>query len=152
MFYCDAMRHPVPLTIDRPVLVSAVLVRVPAGFPSPAQDSVDDGRIDLNEVLIRDVTSTYAFRVTGDSMEGAGIYHGDEILVDRSITPKHGDVVIAVYDDEFTVKRLHVHDHGVVLHAENPAYPDITIPSMTQLQVWGVVTYSIHHVHSRKLH
>ena len=146
------MRHPVPLTIDRPALVSAVLVRVPAGFPSPAQDSFDDGRIDLNEVLIRDVTSTYAFRVTGDSMEGAGIYHGDEILVDRSIIPQHGDVVIAVYDDEFTVKRLHVHDHGVVLHAENPAYPDITIPSMTKLQVWGVVTYSIHHVHSRKLH
>ena len=85
-------------------------------------------------------------------MEGAGIYHGDEILVDRSIIPQHGDVVIAVYDDEFTVKRLHVHDHGVVLHAENPAYPDITIPSMTQLQVWGVVTYSIHHVNQRKLH
>ncbi|WP_326493485.1 LexA family protein [Dietzia sp. SL131] len=85
------MRHPVPLTIDHPVLVSAVLVRVPAGFPSPAQDSFDDGRIDLNEVLIRDVTSTYLFRVTGDSMEGIGIYHGDEVLVDRSLTPRHGD-------------------------------------------------------------
>ena len=89
------MRHPVPLTIDRPALVSAVLVRVPAGFPSPAQDSFDDGRIDLNEVLIRDVTSTYLFRVTGDSMEGIGIYSGDEVLVDRSLTPRHGDVVIA---------------------------------------------------------
>jgi DNA polymerase V len=146
------MRHPVPLRIEDPVWVAAVLVRVPAGFPSPAQDSFDDGRIDLNEVLIRDVTSTFILRVTGDSMEGAGIYHGDEVLVDRSIAPKHGDVVIAVYDDEFTIKRLIVHDHSVVLHPENPAYPDVVVPSLSELVVWGVVTYAIHNVHSRKLH
>ena len=121
VFYSGGMRPPVPLAIDDPVLVNAVLVRVPAGFPSPAQDSFDDGRIDLNEVLIRDVTSTYLFRVTGDSMEGIGIYSGDEVLVDRSLTPRHGSVVIAVLDGDFTIKTLHVTGDRVVLHPENPA-------------------------------
>lgn len=91
-----------PLRADHPALVNAVLVRVPAGFPSPAQDSFDDGRIDLNEILIGDVTSTFALRVTGDSMLGCGIHDGDELLVDRSITPRDGDVVIAVVDGDFT--------------------------------------------------
>jgi DNA polymerase V len=142
-----AMRHPVPLTLENPVWVSAVLVRVPAGFPSPAQDSFDDGRIDLNEVLIRDVTSTYLFRVTGDSMEGVGIYSGDEVLVDRSLTPRHGNVVIAVLDGDFTIKTLHLHPEKVVLHPENPAYPDVEVPSLSELVIWGVVVYGIRHVH-----
>ena len=141
------MRPPVPLTIDDPVLVNAVLVRVTAGFPSPAQDSFDDGRIDLNEVLIRDVTSTYLFRVTGDSMEGVGIYSGDEVLVDRSLTPRDGNVVIAVLDGDFTIKTLHVTDDQVVLHPENPAYPDVEVPSLSELLIWGVVVYGIRHVH-----
>jgi DNA polymerase V len=144
------MRYPVPLSIDHPVWVAAVLVRVPAGFPSPAQDSFDDGRIDLNEVLIRDVTSTFILRVTGDSMEGVGIYSGDEVLVDRSLTPRHGDVVIAVLDGDFTIKTLHVHPDRVVLHPENPAYPDVEVPSMSELIVWGVVIYAIRHVNQRK--
>ncbi|PLC10908.1 peptidase S24 [Kocuria flava] len=146
------MRPPVPLAIDDPVLVNAVLVRVPAGFPSPAQDSFDDGRIDLNEVLIRDVTSTYLFRVTGDSMEGIGIYHGDEVLVDRSLTPKHGSVVIAVLDGDFTIKTLHVYPDRVVLHPETPAYPDVEVPSLSTLHIWGVVVYGIRHINQRKLH
>ena len=146
------MRPPVPLTIDDPVLVNAVLVRVPAGFPSPAQDSFEDGRIDLNEVLIRDVTSTFILRVTGDSMEGIGIYHGDEVLVDRSLTPRHGDVVIAVLDGDFTIKTLHVHPDRVVLHPENPAYPDVEVPSLSTLHIWGVVVYGIRHINQRKLH
>ncbi|MEX5261517.1 LexA family protein [Kocuria sp. CPCC 205263] len=144
------MRPPVPLSIDDPVLVNAVLVRVPAGFPSPAQDSFDDGRIDLNEVLIRDVTSTYLFRVTGDSMEGVGIYSGDEVLVDRSLTPRHGSVVIAVLDGDFTIKTLHVHPDRVVLHPENPAYPDVEVPSLSELVVWGVVVYGIRHINQQK--
>jgi DNA polymerase V len=140
------MRPPVPLTIDDPVLVNAVLVRVPAGFPSPAQDSFDDGRIDLNEVLIRDVTSTYLFRVTGDSMEGIGIYHGDEVLMDRSLTPRDGNVVIAVLDGDFTIKTLHTYPDRV-LHPENPAYPDVEVPSLSELVVWVVVVYGIRHIH-----
>lgn len=133
------MNHPVPLVAGTPTRVNAVLLRVPAGFPSPAQDSFDDGRIDLNDVLIRDVTSTFILRVTGDSMQGVGIYDGDEVLVDRSLTPRDGDVVIAVVDGDFTIKTLR-------LHPENPAYPDVVVGGLSELVVWGVVVHSIRHL------
>jgi len=129
-----------------------VLVRVPAGFPSPAQDSFDDGRIDLNEVLIRDITSTFILRVTGDSMEGVGIYDGDEVLVDRALTPRDGDVVIAVLDGDFTIKTLRVDPHRVVLHPENPAYPDVEVGGLSELVVWGVVVHSIRHLRTPGRH
>ena len=141
---------PTPLRADHPALVNAVLVRVPAGFPSPAQDSFDDGRIDLNEVLIRDVTSTFVLRVTGDSMLGCGIHDGDEVLVDRSITPRDGDIVIAVVDGDFTIKRLQVHPDKVVLHPENESYPDVEVPALSELVVWGVVTFGLRHLNQRK--
>lgn len=144
------MHRPIELSSDIPVWVRAVLLRVPAGFPSPAQDSFDDGRINLNDVLIRDITSTFILRVSGDSMEGAGICDGDEVLVDRSVTPRDGDVVIAVMDGEFTIKRLHLQAGRVVLRPENPDYSDIVVPSLSELIVWGVVTYCIHHVNQRK--
>ncbi len=118
---------------------------VAAGFPSPAQDYFD-GRIDLNEHLIRDVTSTFIVRVSGESMAGAGISHGDEVIVDRSLTPVDGNVVVAVLDGELTIKRLHVTKTGVVLRAENPAYEDIHVPSLSELSIWGVVTRCLHHV------
>ena len=140
------MPRPIALTSDIAASVSAVLLRVPAGFPSPAQDSFDDGRIDLNDVLIRDVTSTFILRVSGDSMEGAGICDGDEVLVDRSLTPRDGDVVIAVLDGEFTIKRLRLRRGGVALCPENPAYPDIEVPALADLSIWGTVTFAIRHV------
>ncbi|WP_258067788.1 LexA family transcriptional regulator, partial [Rathayibacter sp. AY1D9] len=97
---------------------------VAAGFPSPAQDYFD-GSLDLNDHLIRDRTSTFIVRVSGESMVGAGISDGDELVVDRSITPTHGSVVIAILDGELTVKRLELHPGRVVLRAENPEYPPI---------------------------
>lgn len=146
VFYPVGMILPLPLQAARPALVQAVLLRVPAGFPSPAQDSFDDGRIDLNDVLIRDVSSTFILRVTGDSMEGVGIYDGDEVLVDRSLTPRDGDVVIAVVDGDFTIKTLQIHHQQVVLHPENPAYPDVVVGGLSELVVWGVVVHSIRHL------
>ena len=101
------------------VLISPVAVA--AGFPSPAQDYFD-GRIDLNAHLIKDITSTFVVRVTGDSMEGAGISDGDELIVNRALEPKDGSVVVAVLDGELTVKRLRITSTGVVLQAENPKY------------------------------
>lgn len=126
---------------------SAVLVMesVQGGFPSPAQGYYL-GRVDLNAHLIKDRTSTYVIRVAGDSMEGAGISSGDEVIVDRSIEPRHGHVVIAVLDGELTVKRLLITRRGVVLSSENPSYPDITVPTLSELTIWGVVTRSLHHV------
>ena len=102
------------------VLISPVPVA--AGYPSPAQDYFD-GRIDLNEHLIKDITSTYVVRVSGDSMEGAGISDGDELIVNRALEPKDGSVVVAVLDGELTIKRLRITGAGVVLQADNPALP-----------------------------
>lgn len=120
-------------------------VAVPAGYPSPAQDYYD-GRIDLSEHLIRDPVSTFILRVVGDSMEGAGISDGDEIIVDRSLSPEDGNVVVAVLNGELTVKRLRVTDRGVFLVAENPRYPAIHVAELADFRVWGVVTRSLHRV------
>ncbi|MFP5367169.1 MAG: LexA family protein, partial [Actinomycetes bacterium] len=96
--------------------------------------------------LIKDITSTFVVRVTGDSMEGAGISDGDELIVNRALEPKDGSVVIAVLDGELTVKRLRLTAAGVVLQAENPKYPDIRVPALSELTIWGVATRCLHHV------
>lgn len=85
-------------------------------------------------------------RVSGDSMEGAGIYDGDELIVDRSIEPRDGHVVIAIVDGEMTVKRLRVTATGVVLQAENAAYPDVQVAELSELMIWGVATRCLHHL------
>ncbi|WHP59671.1 translesion error-prone DNA polymerase V autoproteolytic subunit [Arthrobacter sp. KFRI-F3372] len=128
-------------------LLSVLIAPVPvaAGFPSPAQDYFD-GRIDLNAHLIKDITSTFVVRVTGDSMEQAGISDGDELIVNRALEPRDGSVVIAVLDGELTVKRLRLTATGVVLQAENPKYPDIRVPALSKLTIWGVATRCLHHV------
>lgn len=120
-------------------------VTVAAGYPSPAQDYFD-GRINLNEHLIKDVTSTYVIRVSGHSMEGAGISDGDELIVNRALEPKDGSIVVAVLDGELTVKRLRITPEGVVLQAENPDYPDIHVPALGSLSIWGCATVSLHHL------
>ena len=137
-----------PRVIDAGASLFSVLispVAVAAGFPSPAQDYFD-GRIDLNAHLIKDITSTFVVRVTGDSMEGAGISDGDELIVNRALEPRDGSVVIAVLDGELTVKRLRITRGGVVLQAENPKYPDIRVPALSELTIWGVATRCLHHV------
>jgi DNA polymerase V len=135
-----------PRVIDAGTSLLSVLISpvpVAAGYPSPAQDYFD-GRIDLNEHLIKDITSTYVVRVTGDSMEGAGISDGDELIVNRALEPKDGNVVVAVLDGELTIKRLRITGSGVVLQAENPVYPDIRVPALPDLVVWGVAVRCLH--------
>ena len=124
-------------------MIAAGVGRVPAGFPSPSQD-YSDTKIDLTQMLIRDELSTFIVRVSGDSMEGAGIYDGDKLIVDRSIEPRDGHVVIAVVDGEMTVKRLRVTATGVVLQAENAEYPDVTVAELSDLTIWGVATTCLH--------
>ena len=116
-----------------------------SGFPSPSRDYFD-GRIDLNRHLIRDITSTYVVRVSGDSMSGTGISDGDELIVDRSLTPRDGSVVVAVLDGELAVRRLRLTGRGIVLAAENPGYADLPVPDPAALTIWGVVTRCLHHV------
>ncbi|WP_276609830.1 LexA family protein [Arthrobacter silviterrae] len=96
--------------------------------------------------MIKDVTSTYLVRVSGHSMDGAGISDGDELIVNRALEPKDGSVVVAVLDGELTVKRLRIAKGGVVLQAENPEYPDIKVAELASLQIWGTATLALHHL------
>lgn len=116
---------------------------VRAGFPSPAADHTRN-RIDLNEHLIRNKEATYIFRVKGHSMSGIGIYEGEELIVDRSIEAKHGNIVLVVLNDGFTVKRLYLRGGVVKLIAENSLYPPIFLKEGEELEIWGVVTRNLH--------
>lgn len=116
---------------------------VSAGFPSPADDYIEQ-RLDLNRHLIKNPAATFMARVSGDSMIGVGIHDGDVIIVDRSLEPKDGQIVIAVLNGELTVKRLKHKRKRLFLQAENPNYPDIEITDASAFQVWGVVTNVIH--------
>lgn len=116
---------------------------VSAGFPSPADDYIEQ-RLDLNRHLIKNPAATFMARVSGDSMVGVGIHDGDVIIVDRSLEPKDGQIVIAVLNGELTVKRLRHKRRRLFLQAENPNYPDIEITDASAFQVWGVVTSVIH--------
>ena len=112
--------------------------KISAGFPSPADEYVGD-TLDLNEYLIHNKTATFFVQVEGNSMIMAGINEGDLLIVDRSLPPKHDQIVIALVDDEFTVKRLDLSD-GLKLLAENADYPAIVPTGADQVQIWGVVT------------
>ena len=117
--------------------------RVEAGFPSPADDYLEGG-LDLNEHLIERPAATFFLRVSGDSMTGAGIYAGDILIVDRSIAPGDGKIVIAAVDGELTVKRLYRRGGQIRLLSENPRYKPIEIAAGQDLHVWGVVIHAIH--------
>jgi DNA polymerase V len=114
-------------------------VRVSAGFPSPAAD-YEDKRLDINEYLVRNPVSTFFFSVEGDSMQGAEIFDGDVLVVDKSIRPRHGHIVIAFVDGQRLVKRLYHRNGRIALLAENPTYPALEIREGMELLVWGVVT------------
>lgn len=119
------------------------LESVSAGFPSPADDYLE-GRLDLNEYLVRNPSSTFFLRVTGDSMIEAGIHSGDILIVDRSLTPRSGSIVIAAIDGELVVKRLKITNNKIYLIPENRQYEPIEIKSEMNFEVWGVVTSVIH--------
>lgn len=118
---------------------------ISAGFPSPAEDEMES-KLDLNELLIKHPAATFFLRVTGSSMIKAGIYHNDILVVDRSIEPVHGKIVIAALNGELTVKRLSIRGRCVQLVAENDGYPAIDITEEMDMRIWGVVTSVIHHV------
>ena len=121
-----------PSALTRPLF----LAWVAAGFPSPADDHVDRD-LDLHELLIQHPASTFYVRLAGDSMQGAGLYDGDILAVDRSLEPKRHDIVIAVLDGKLTVKRLYRQGTLVQLHPANPRYPIITIHADQELLVGG---------------
>lgn len=133
-----------PIQIQTQLDIPYPLESVAAGFPSPAQDYAEDF-IDLNRYLVHNPSSTFVLRVNSLSMKNAGIDIDDQILIDRSLKAEHGDIVLALINNDFTVKRLMIEKQkngelNIWLKAENPEYPDIYLHSEEQLIIWGVVT------------
>jgi DNA polymerase V len=117
--------------------------KVPAGFPSPADDYLDR-KIDLNQHLIHYPEATFLVKVEGDSMIGAGIFSGDTLIVDKSLEPRPGQIILAVLNGEFTVKKYTIVAGKTILEPENPEYLAIEITKDSDFQIWGVVTFVIH--------
>ncbi|WP_196806464.1 LexA family protein [Methylobacter luteus] len=117
--------------------------KVAAGFPSPADDYIEK-TLDLNELLVKKPAATFFVRAEGESMLGAGIHPNDILVVDRSLEPVAGKVVICALNGALTVKRLKKAAGQWRLAAENPAYVDIVVNEGLELVVWGVVTAVIH--------
>ncbi|KFE52440.1 LexA family protein [Pseudomonas syringae] len=115
---------------------------VPAGFPSPAADHIEK-HISLDELFDIRAPHVYLVKIEGDSMQGAGIYCGDLVIVDRSLDAVHGDIVIAALNTEPVCKRLHKQGKDVILKSENPKYPSRYVIEGDELLIWGVVKYSI---------
>lgn len=119
--------------------------RVIAGFPDFVDDKIEQ-KLDLNKYLIKHPSATFLLRVAGDSMIDAAIHDGDILIVDRSVNPSSGKIVIAVVNGEMTVKRLKKEKNKIILLAENKKYPPIQIEQEADFSIWGVVTNVIHHL------
>lgn len=127
---------------ENPLAIQAFSSSVPAGFPSPAAEFAAK-RIDVMERLVVHPQATFTMRVSGESMREAGILDGDVLLVDKAVTPRHGMMVIAVVDGEFTCKQLWQRNGRMKLKAANPTFPDITPKDGQTIEIWGVVIASI---------
>jgi len=138
--------QPVHPNNDKIYHIPLATERVAAGFPSPAQDDIEQA-LDLNEYLIRNENATFIVKANSLSMLDAGIDINDPLIVDRSIPAKSGDIVIALIDNDFTVKRLMIDTQfqppKIWLKAENPDYQNIYIEEGQELVIWGVVTYNL---------
>jgi DNA polymerase V len=144
----EGVRATVPRGVKpsrRRAAVPLLGTNVPAGFPSPADDYVEDV-LDFNAHLIRQghEAATFVVRASGWSMIGAGIHDGDEIVVDRALEAKDGNVVVAAVNGELIIKRLRVRGGKVLLLSENPHYPERVVADGDRLEIWGVATRVLH--------
>lgn len=112
--------------------------RVPAGFPSPAQDHIEK-KISLDELLNVFAPQSYYVRVVGDSMIGVGLFDDDVVIVDRSLEAVSGDLIIGAIDNDPLVKTYTREGNQVILRSENPAYAPRYVLEGEQFEVWGVV-------------
>ncbi len=115
---------------------------ISAGFPSPADD-FKEIRISLDKELVKNKDATFYARVDGDSMIGAGLNHGDLLVIDRSLNPENGKVAVCLIDGEFTVKRIKKKKEKLFLMPENKKYKPIELKEENELIIWGVVEYVI---------
>lgn len=141
----DNIALPILKPSEAPWLVNLPLFggKVPAGFPSPADDHLE-ATIDLNQHYIRHPAATFLVKVQGDSMVDAGIHSGDTLIVDRSLEAQSGSIVVAVVNGDLTVKRLSLEGDEIWLLPENAKYLPIPIREGMDLHIWGVVAHVIH--------
>lgn len=135
------------VTIIRPDLDSSLQLPyadqgIQAGFPSPAQDHLDES-IDLNRELVKHPASTFYGRVSGTSMIDEGIEPGDIVVIDRSLEPMNGDLTVCCLDDEFTLKRIRLEPGAVWLIPSNENFDPILVTPAQRFEIWGVVTHTI---------
>lgn len=128
---------------NNPLEIPLYLSKVAANFPSPADDYVDL-KLDLNEYLVSHPVATFIVRAEGESMKDEGIASGDLLIVDRSLTPSHGKIVVAAVNNELTVKKLSIQNNRIKLLPANDAYQPIDITEDHSFVIWGVVTFVIH--------
>ena len=129
--------------VSSALLIPLVKEAISAGFPSPAEDYIELG-VDLNKYLIKNPISSFFLRVSGNSMNNAGIYNNDLLIIDRSINPTPGNIVVALLDGEFTLKRLIKENKHYYLKADKEDYPVIDLYEYSEVIIWGVAIYSIH--------
>lgn len=130
------------------VQLRLVEARVPAGFPSPAEDFAET-TLSLDELVGARAPSVYLVRAAGESMTGVGIFDNDVLIVDRALEADPGNVVVALVGGCFTVKTLTYEGERPVLMPQNPAFKPIHVSEADELEIWGTVTYSLH-VHRRR--
>lgn len=128
-----------PAEFTEDLFLPLFIERVPCGFPSPAQDYIEDS-LDLNKLVLRHPSATYFIRVSGDSMIEAGIDHNDLLVVDRSLDAVHGDIVVAAVAGEFTVKELRTRPF-LQLAPRNRRYSPMVFQDAEELEIFGVVTF-----------
>lgn len=128
--------------MDHSVKIPQFTDQVAAGFPSPAADYCES-RLDLNDLCVKHPAATFFVRAQGDSMIDAGIFPGDVIVVDRSLTAKHGDIVIATFNGQHTIKKLETKP-TLRLVPMNSNYAPIEIPEDTDIDIFGVATHTVH--------
>lgn len=131
-----------PALDGKPIRAPLFSHKVAAGFPSPADDYIEC-RLSLDEHLIHNKNSTFFVRARGNSMVGAGILDGNLLIVDKSLAPSSGDIVIAIVDGDLTVKRFIKHGSKIFLKPENPRFKEIELKDGQELLVWGVVTSTV---------
>lgn len=154
--YLDALKQSVTSApggthaTARPIAAKREATRVPAlgrevraGEPTSGDDYLEDA-VDLGRHLVRDPTSTFLMKVSGWSMRDAGIADGDELVVDRDVSPEDGRIVVAEVDGELTVKRLKKSAVGWSLQAANPDFAEVPVHDKNELRIWGVVTRVLH--------
>ncbi len=130
-----------PKTKDK--LCTLASCHVSAGFPSPATDYMEE-ELDLNKLLIRNPDATFFVKVSGESMVDVGIQDGDILVIDRSLVAKSGSIILAVVEDEFTIKRLLLQNNRTYLVPENKNYQTLDVTNDESFRIWGVVSSSIH--------